>query len=127
MNNITPFGINRRRPLKLIDIMDMSTEEFKDNPGPIYFNGIRIVWPPERTRVDEITFHLENGDQVERYYGEDINDETGLIEDMEIQLPNRDERSMGAGKKTKNGMKKTRKYSKKSRHYRKKSRRHRRH
>ena len=121
-----PFGIGNRRQLNISDIMDRDTEEFKENVGPIFFNGIRVVWPPERTRVDEFTFHLVNGDVIERYYGTDIDEETGDIEDMEIEEPYINRQVTGAGKRrTRKGGRKSRK-GRKTRRHRKKSRRHRR-
>ena len=99
MERIEPAGISKIRPLLLSDIMNMDTEEFV-NPGyPIYFENIPIVWPPIREAVDEIRFNLANGDQVERFYGEDIDDTTRVIADMTIKIPTRKEGPMAAGRR----------------------------
>jgi hypothetical protein len=121
MNIVRPAGLDNRRPLQLSDILDEKTQQFKQYVGPIYFDGIQVVWPPERTRIDEFTFTLANGDRVERYYGEDIGDD-GIIQDMEIDLPKRDPNAMAAGRKL--NRKRTRKNKKNKRNNKRKSRRH---
>ncbi len=106
MERIGPAGVSRRRPLLLSDIMNMDTEEFV-NPGyPIYFENIPIVWPPIREAVDEISFNLANGDHVERFYGEDIDDTTRVIADMTIEIPIKKEGPMAAGRKRRRSAKK---------------------
>lgn len=119
----------RRRTLNLNDIIDDETEEFKENVNPIYYNGVRVEWPPERPRIDEFVFTLANGDRIERYHGTDIDDETGEIEDMEIEESIPDPNAMGAGRRrhrrSRKGGRKSRKGRKTRRH--RKSRRHRRH
>lgn len=98
---IGPAGPPKRQRLYLSDIMNMDTEEFVDPGYPIYFQNIPIVWPPIRTQVDEITFNLANGEQVERLYGEDIDDDTRVIADMTIARPVREQGPMAAGRKRK--------------------------
>lgn len=57
-----------------------------------------------------IIFYLENGDEVELYYGHEINSDDGYIEDMKIEHINK--RPIGAGRTRK--VRKVRKSKKKS-------------
>lgn len=88
---------NKTKPLNFYDIFDERTQQFKPITKAVYYNNVKVIWPPEMTRVDEITFNLENGDQIERYFGENI-DDNGIIEDMEIELP-QNPNAMAAGRK----------------------------
>jgi hypothetical protein len=80
-----------RTPLLLSDIIDMNEQQLKDVTDPIYYNNIRVVWPPDWNGMDELTFHLDNGESVDVFiYGDthtidDGNDEQ--FNNMEIAVP----------------------------------------
>jgi hypothetical protein len=80
-----------RVPLLLSDIIDMNQQQLKNVTDPIYYNNIRVVWPPEWNGMDELTFHLDNGESVDVFiYGDthpidDGNDEQ--FNNMEIAVP----------------------------------------
>ena len=80
-----------RVPLLLSDIIDMDEQQLRDVTDPIYYNNIRVIWPPDWNGMDELTFHLENGESVDVFiYGDTHTVHEGNNEqfnNMEIAVP----------------------------------------
>ncbi len=92
-----------RRQLKLSDMIDLETQDFKQNVAPIFYNNNRIIWPPRWNGMDEFTFRLQNGQSVDRMLHEDtreIGDEDHIFNDMYIKenLPSRKDYIAAGGK-----------------------------
>lgn len=83
--------IGRNRvPLLLSDIISMNTQELKDVRDPIYYNNVRVVWPPDWNGTDELTFTLDNGETVDVFiYGDTqtTGDGDEQFNNMEIAIP----------------------------------------
>ena len=129
-------AIRQREQLLLSDIIDLETGEIKDNDDPVYYNNIRVIWPPVRTDFEFFNFNLENGETIEIAIGGDTEptgDGDEYINNMEIALPINDYgrhikpsiQHKGAGKKYKKTKGRThkRRTHKRRNHRRKKSRR----